>query len=393
MNSAKKALVISAVFPPEPVVSANISFEIANQLSIDFCTTVISPRPSRPAGYNYTGQPLKFSFKQIQVDSFVCAKSNILGRLIESYSFGKKCADHIADNTYDVIYMNSWPLAAQFLAVKEARKKNIPIISHIQDIYPESLINKIPLFKKFLTKLLLPIDKYIIENSSRVITISEKMKEYLLQTRDILSNKIDVVYNWQDAKRYPIIEKGHHKSSFVFLFLGSLSPSASIDTIIKAFIQANIHSSKLIIAGNGSEKIRLRSLLNESKLNIEFIDAPSEDVGKIQSNANVLILSLKKGVGKLALPSKLSAYMFSGKPIIGSIDIDSDAAHIISKADCGWVVEPESIDKLCDLMIKVSGIEENILVMRGKNGHLFANEYFSKEKNLEKLTSIIKSFI
>ena len=41
--------------------------------------------------------------------------------------------------------MNSWPVFAQYLTVKTANKFCISIITHIQDVYPESLSTKIPI--------------------------------------------------------------------------------------------------------------------------------------------------------------------------------------------------------------------------------------------------------
>jgi len=41
--------------------------------------------------------------------------------------------------------MNSWPIFAQYLTVKEANKFSISIITHIQDVYPELISIKIPI--------------------------------------------------------------------------------------------------------------------------------------------------------------------------------------------------------------------------------------------------------
>jgi hypothetical protein len=49
----KNILIVSCVFPPEPVVSANLSFDIAGELAFKNNVTVISPLPTRPYGSNY----------------------------------------------------------------------------------------------------------------------------------------------------------------------------------------------------------------------------------------------------------------------------------------------------------------------------------------------------
>jgi hypothetical protein len=62
------------------------------------------------------------------------------------------------------------------------------------------------------------------------------------------------------------------------------------------------------IAGELAKKKRFPAI------NIEFWDAPLELVPELQSQASVLLFTLKKGLGKTASPSKLPAYMFSKKP-------------------------------------------------------------------------------
>ncbi|GAB1474504.1 hypothetical protein MASR2M69_19450 [Bacteroidota bacterium] len=171
-----------------------------------------------------------------------------------------------------------------------------------------------------------------------MVTVSKGMNDYLFRTRKVSNNKIHIVYNWQDEKRF--LETNANlqaNNNFTFTFLGSLSPSASIDTVINAFIKSDLQNARLVIAGAGSEKGKLVKIAKVSSKKIEFIDSPAERAGKIQSESDVLILSLKKGVGKYALPSKLSAYMFSAKPIIGSVDVESDIANVILESGCGWV--------------------------------------------------------
>ena len=94
----RKILIISAVFPPEPVVSSKLSFDIATSLSKNNFVTVISPFPSRPLGFHFNKESPNKDFKHIQIDSYICAKFSILGRFKESYSFGKCCQNYIMVN-------------------------------------------------------------------------------------------------------------------------------------------------------------------------------------------------------------------------------------------------------------------------------------------------------
>ena len=109
----------------------------------------------------------------------------------------------------------------------------------------------------------------------------------------------------------------------------------------------------------------------------------------MQSKADVLMLPLKKGVAKTALPSKLTAYMLSGKPIIASIDLDSEPADIIHENECGYVVEPENEQQLIDTMQKVFEISKDKLIKMGDKSFNYAKEHLSRKHNLSKLMKII----
>ena len=393
----KRVLIISALFPPEPVVSANLSFDIASAVSKKNNVTVISPYPSRPNGKVFNSQnKSNFSFEHLYVNSYISNKSDIYSRFRESLSFGLKSLKFIRENhyQYDSIYMNSWPLVAQFLTVFGAKRYRLPIVTHVHDLYPESLIQKIPYFKKILYHLLLPIDKYILNNSSYVITISKTMRELLIKSRNLSSSKVNVAFNWQDETLFNKIirNKTDVEAKFKFMYAGSISDLAVIEDLILAFNEAKINNSELIIAGDGSDKKRLIALVSKMNFkNIKFIKFNQKNIGLTHSKSDVLILSLKKGASKFAFPSKIPAYMFSSKPILSYVDKNSEISETIKMASCGWSVDPSQIHELSSKMIEISNISKESLKELGENGHKFASINLSKKTNLDIIVNKIES--
>lgn len=394
----KTILIISCVFPPEPVVSALLSKDIANELSKSHNVEVLHPKPTRPDGYVFTQDELIFNYESITTNSFTCPSYSLFGRLRESYSFGKKCARYINENVgnIDIIYLNAWALFAQYEIIKAAKQWNISCVTHIQDIYPESFTNRLPfVYKKILQSIFLPIDKFVLRNSKKVIAISGKMKYYLAKTRNINLNKIDVVNNWQDESTFiqceqAIDENDSVKNSFSFMYLGNIGPVAGVELLIDAFNKANLQNAKLVIAGSGSMKEKLQSkceLLNNS--NIEFCPVKEGKVPETQATADVMLLPIKKGAASSSIPSKLPAYMFSSKPIIACADSDSDTADAIRESDCGWIVEPENTDSLSEKMEEVRVMSKIQLEDMGKRGCEYALKQFSRRKNILKIVQII----
>lgn len=109
-------LVVSALFPPEPVVSSGLSFDVADELvKRGNNITVICPKPTRPLGYIFSNKfQTNPKLLKVILNSYTCPESRILGRLRESYSFGIHCSRFIMTNhkSIDAIYANTWPLFA-----------------------------------------------------------------------------------------------------------------------------------------------------------------------------------------------------------------------------------------------------------------------------------------
>lgn len=390
---------ISAVYPPEPVVSAKLSKDLYDALKdLGYGVKVIHPRPTRPNGFDF-GDNIYCGPDEIVVESYTCPKSSLIGRFRESWSFGRACSEYIKEHRSEIscIYANAWPMFSQKAIVKAARKYGIPCIIHVQDVYPESLTNKMPaVIGRIAHALILPMDKYILMNSTKVVAISDKMKNYLAQTRGIDSSKISVVINWQNEKEFLDYQNGTLENGlehpFTFMYMGNIGPVAGVDLLIDAFEQAKLENARLVIAGSGSMKEQLKTKASNCK-EIEFWDVPNGKVPEIQAQADVMMLPIKKGAASSSIPSKLPAYMFSAKPIIGCMDADSDTATAIKDADCGWVIESENVEKLSETMIMVSGLENSVLETKAKKAQTYGLAHFSKKENLSRLVKVIEDIL
>lgn len=398
----KKVLIISAVFPPEPVVSANISSDLATELSKKYDVKVLRPRPTRPLGFTFKEKSyVNTKYEIIELSSYTCPKSKLFGRFMESYSMGRCSAIYIRKNkdSISLIYNGAWPLFGQILISRVAKKYGIPIICPVQDIYPESLTNKMPFFRSLLNLLLFPLDKYVLGNATKINTISDKIKNHLVITRKIAPKKIVVVQNWQDEEKFIEYNMSKHRildqqTPFTFMYLGNIGPVAGIGLLIEAFANANLNNCRLVIAGAGSMKEILQKKTVELNCNnIEFWSVSEGMVPEIQDQADVMLLPIRKGAAMSSIPSKLPAYMFSKKPIIACVETNSDIANAILIAQCGWVTPPDNRKNLIQTMKMVSVLPKEELKQKGDKGFEFAITNFSRKTNLKKLINIFSETI
>lgn len=402
MVEKKNILIVAGVFPPEPIVSASIMYDLAMALAKTCNVTVLRPKPTRPAGFKIESYDNSvFPFKVIELDSFTCPESSFRGRFRESISSGHYAAKYIDahHDEIDFIYNDPWQLFGVNIVARRAVKYGIPYIMAVQDIYPEALVSKLPggILKKMVSSVLMPIDRYNQRHAACVHTISDKMASYLSSSRRISFEKYLVIRNWQNEDgwiEFTDSRQNYEYTGRTFMYLGNVGPLAGLDFVIDAFKDAALEGARLIIAGSGSARKELENkVVREGIVNVEFLDVPLGMIQATQRMADVMILPVKKGGAMSSIPSKLPAYMFSAKPVLASVDIESDTASCIVESDAGWVIEPENRKKLTDMFSRISCLDASVLYAKGQNGYVFAMKNLSRRGNLPKLVNAVKAII
>lgn len=392
----KRILIISGVFPPEQVTSAFLNYDLAKALSKDFAVTVLRPKPTRPIGAKFPEEWSDPDFETILIDSYTHPQSELSGRLKEARDFSKKSAKYLKTHKdeIDFVYNDGWQLFGLYIIAKACVKYHIPYMVPIQDIYPECLLTKshIPgIAKSIIEGILKPVDKYYQEHAYRVRTISDEMADYLSRTRKIEREKYLVVNNWQNDDDFQHVPEKENEGKLIFECVGSINVHANVDLMIKAFAEANIQNSELRIYGGGNQKEVCQQLVKDLGLtNVSFGFVSRNEIPAVQSSASVLILALPTGNGNLCLPSKLTSYLLSGKPVLASVDQDSSTKRILEGEDCGKTVVPDDKEALINGFKYFAELTNSERARMGENSRKYALEHLTRKVNLALVTDSIK---
>ena len=397
----KQIVIISSVFPPEQVTSALLNYDIAKELSKKHEVTVLRPYPTRPIGAHYsTTELVAEPFETILVDSFTCPEYRLIGRMKESISFSKKCVEYIETHheKIDFIFNGGWQLFGVYLIARAAVRYRIPYLITVQDIYPESLLtgHHYPKAIQWMIKmLLLPMDKYYTSHAVKVRTISDEMADYMSRTRHLPRSHYVTVNNWQNDEDFEnLAVKPFNKEKFVFAYVGSINVHANVELMIKAFHDADQPNAEFWIYGGGNRRELCEKLVKDLGSNrIFFGQVSREEVPSVQARADVMVIALPKGNGGLCLPSKMTSYMLSGKPILASIDKGSTTERYIREADCGIVVDPDNVELLKDGFARFGSMDRSRLLEMSANSRSFAERNLTRRVNLPVVTSIIEQAI
>ena len=133
------------------------------------------------------------------------------------------------------------------------------------------------------------------------------------------------------------------------------------ETVTDAVRKLDSEGLEFAFIGEGPQKQNLMELLG-NKRNVRFFPyQPEEKLLSVLLAPDVHLVTLKKGLEGLVVPSKLYPIMAVGKPIIALVPEKSDAARLVNDAGCGIVVDSEDVSGLIEAIIYMRENPENRL--------------------------------
>lgn len=406
-----RIMIISGVFPPEPVVSAKIGVCLASQLVKQGNeVVVVTSFPSRPAGKIYPGFKRKLfkrtespdGFQLIRCFSFFSSTSSISCRCLENISFGVTSSLAILlSQKPDVVYSNNWPIFATALNCLVCKIRNLPLVIHIQDMYPESLLFQGRIKKNhWLYKFLLVIDRWVSANVSDIIVLSTSFAERYMQVHSVPEPKLHVIPNWVDRKSVQVMsmityrqEVGISDESFVLVYGGNIGKAAGVETLIEALCDLDTKRDVvLIIAGSGSQLASCQKLASRmSNVRIIFHSPwAAEDTSKVLAAADVLVLPTQGSQSSASVPSKLLSYLLAARPVLACVLPECDTARMIEEAGCGWIVPPGDSTILAKKIEELTILPRQIIYKMGADGLDYALKNLTTEICSPKAIRIIE---
>ncbi|MGF1460985.1 MAG: glycosyltransferase, partial [Leptolyngbyaceae cyanobacterium] len=242
-------------------------------------------------------------------------------------------------------YVNFVSLAAKYMS--RSRTKVIAV-EHIP-IYENNLQDKqlVRLFSQLIVGQL-------YRGASRIICVSESMKEAFLREHSKISKKVLSINNpVVDEKRFDAVNINSlhpwlaEKSVPVALIVSRLSPEKDLMTAIDAFYYLRERLNlKLIILGEGSEAKRLKDKVKvfEYASDVDFLGHVSNPEVYMCFSDILLLSSIREG-----LPTVIIEALACGCNVV-STDCPFGPREILCDGKYGWLVPVGNVQQLAVAM-------------------------------------------
>lgn len=274
-----------------------------------------------------------------------------------------KCKDALKRNSdSDAVFLQSTNAAGTAVWMTRRYVKKAQITYNVQDVFPYNAMH-VGIIKKdsLVFSILAKIQHYGYKHSDHIITISEDMKETLVED-GIPSNKVDVVYNWSyqddvyEINEDSSVSRMFDKNVFNVVYAGNIGVMQNVEVLIEAAgLLRNEKDIWFSIIGDGLHKERIISETKEQGItNISFWPMqPSELAPAIYCSADVNIVPLAANIYKTALPSKIATCLACKKPIVFAIGENSVfGKRIMNETGCP-VIDSNIPGKLSEEIIAI----------------------------------------
>lgn len=231
--------------------------------------------------------------------------------------------EHLRD-PYDVIHVHSVPDFEVF-ATLIPRLMGARVILDIHDLVPEFYASKFKVGERSLVfRLLLLLERLSIAYSSHVI-ISNDLWYQKLTRRSVRPEKCTAIINYPDLsifRRHPRATPPN--GEFVMCYPGTLNWHQGLDLAVEAvaLLRDSAPNLKFLIVGDGPDREKLRSLIQERNLEGRvslrgFI--PLEQVAEIMSGIDLGVVPKRRdSFGNEAFSTKIMEFMAMNVPVVAS---------------------------------------------------------------------------
>lgn len=332
-----------------------------------------------------------------------------VGRLVNFLSFFVSTMLHLTEiRKYKVLLVYSNPPILPLIGYWAHKIGQVQFVFVGLDLYPDNAIAINAINPKgLICKLMKYINRKVYLNAAKVVAISEDMRDYMLDKHGgiIDESRIAVIPNWytgEVSSSSGIIniefQKLRQDWDLIVVYTGNMGEAQELDTIVDSIIEMakdkKFEDVLFVFTGHGSRRKEIEQRLKEGHVkNVRFYGfLKGQEYHDVLSMADVCLVSLKRGVEGLGVPSKTYGYFAHGKPIISIMSDRTELAKRITTCRAGFNVEPG------DTAAFMAAIEEFLskpdpLRVFGKNSLGIHNSYYRKETSLNKYKTMVRELL
>jgi len=370
--------------------------------------TMVAAVPHYPSGRvpaEYRGWRTKFTVENgvrvVRVPIPSINRSRLLPRLYQFLVFQARAAWAGRGKAYDVaLFSNPWLSTGLPLAMSALIHRK-PLVFSVHDVYPNVGVALGVFRHRWVVRAVASGERFCLQRAKYVRILADSFGPSVREL-GVPADKLALIYDWVDtdlirplARDNAFAQEHQFVDKFVVLYAGNIGLSQGLEHVLTVADRLAQHDDiQFVFVGDGAGRTRLVRQAEQSHLtNVQFIPfQPRARLPEVLATADVSLVILQRGIGAQSLPSKSFSILASGRPIIASVDMDSDMAKLVARSGAGRCVPPEDPAQLAEVILAMKA-DANGRVRMGQAGREYAVRYHSPGAAAEKFEQLLAAAI
>jgi hypothetical protein len=348
---------------------------------------------------------LRETIDEIQVHrhwTYIAANNGLIKKTIGHISFLPSAL--LLSNRHlesiDVAIGTSPTFFAAIAAAILARRRNIPFVMEVRDLWPAILMGLGVVKNSTVIRALERIELALYRQAAGVVTVSEAFRRDLLK-RGTPAHKVATIPNGADLEYWKpmnspqdLREKLRLNGRFIVLYIGAHGISHGLEHVLESAGRLRqVEKIHFLFVGSGAQKESLIKRAKEMRLeNVTFLDpAGKDEVRRYYALSDVCLVPLRNiPLFEGFVPSKMFEILAMGRPIVGSVR--GEAAEILERSGGASVVPPEGSAAMAEAILRIAGSPEQARIM-GTKGRSFVERNYSRYSLARRYSEVLQEAI
>ncbi|HHW87796.1 MAG TPA: glycosyltransferase family 4 protein [Chloroflexi bacterium] len=396
-----KVLMLSLVFGPDTVSTANMMTELAQGLQeCGHEVTVLTSMPHyNPAQEVLSNPHYRAKLPKLYTDVsergvrvirvFMPLKGRKVWRRALDYIWFQSLTLVIGvlkAGRQDVIFVPSPPITLGLNGFLLKVLLHGKMIYDVRELWPDVPVRMGLLKNKLLIRLAYAVENFVYRNSVAITSIARSFNANL-EARGVPKKKLYFTPNFVDVEWLKPLPKDNAfarehglDNKFVIFYAGNIGLSQGLEILTKVAVDFEADRDVVfLVIGDGAARLHLEQAVKDSGLqNICLLPfQPYRRVPETYATADVSISPMKLGFSYDTVPSKIYTAMAAGRPVVAAAESDTETAMLIQESSAGLVVTPESAQEMIDAIKQLRNSPE-LATWMGQNARRWVVAHYSK---------------
>ena len=329
-------LLVSTNYWPEPTGIAVYATDLAETLKKNnHKVTILTSLPHYPwwrvpKEFAHLGEGVTShnGVEVIRAKHLVPPKMNALLRMRFEFSLWwnlKRVSKRFKYNEFDVVIGCMPTVAAGVIGNKIAKKLGTPFGLIVQDLSGAGAKQSGLRGGALISNIAHLVEGSALHGADSLVVVSPAMRDVVIGL-GVEPKRVSQILNYS-AKTIDSVDKvnarkkfGWPKGDFVVIHTGNMGAKQDLENVVKAADAIGQNSViKIYLIGHGNQESTLKGLCADKK-NISVMAAVSDgDYSALLSAADLLLVNERGTQMEMSLPSKLTSYLYSERPVIAAV--------------------------------------------------------------------------